>query len=119
MNDHAFVGLSYIKEIADKGNTTIRMEVSAADGSSAYEEWPEFRLGDAPTYTLHVGGRGIGTAGDSVRYFEQGNNGSDFTATGSYCGDIQHGAWWHNSYCTYINLNGEYATPGTRSRYDN
>ncbi|XP_052763265.1 angiopoietin-1-like [Mya arenaria] len=111
-----WLGLSYIKEIADKGNTTIRMEVSAADGSSAYEEWPEFRLGDAPTYTLHVGGRGTGTAGDYERDFERYNNGSDFTAKGSFCGDEVHGGWWYNG-CTYINLNGEYVTPGTRSGY--
>ncbi|WAR16350.1 FCN3-like protein [Mya arenaria] len=111
-----WLGLSYIKEIADKGNTTIRMEVSAADGSSAYEEWPEFRLGVAPTYTLHVGGRGTGTAGDLRRYFERYNNGSDFTAKGSFCGDKVHGGWWYRG-CTYINLNGEYVTPGTRSGY--
>ncbi|XP_052763100.1 angiopoietin-1-like [Mya arenaria] len=111
-----WLGLSYIKEIADNGNTTIRMEISAADGSSAYEEWPEFRLGDASTYTLHVGGRGIGTAADTRRRFDGFNNGSDFTAKGSFCGDSLHGGWWYNS-CTYINLNGEYVTPGTLSGY--
>ncbi|XP_052763101.1 microfibril-associated glycoprotein 4-like [Mya arenaria] len=111
-----WLGLSYIKEIADKGNTTIRMEISAADGNSSYEEWPEFRLGDAPTYTLHVGGLGTGTAGDYARYFARHNNGSDFTAKGSFCGDDMHGGWWYND-CTEINLNGEYVTPGTRSGY--
>ncbi|WAR16331.1 ANGP1-like protein, partial [Mya arenaria] len=111
-----WLGLSYIKEIADKGNTTIRMEVSAADGSSAYEEWPEFRLGVAPTYTLHVGGRGTGTAGDYERWFERYNNGRDFTAKGSFCGDLRQGGWWYKS-CTFINLNGEYVTPGTLSGY--
>ncbi|XP_052765104.1 neurogenic locus notch homolog protein 1-like isoform X2 [Mya arenaria] len=111
-----WLGLSYIKEIADNGNTTLRMEVSAADESSAYEEWPEFRLGDAPSYTLHVGGRGIGTAIDYGRFFERNNNGADFTAKGSHCGDFLHGGWWYAG-CTLINLNGEYATPGTVSAY--
>ncbi|XP_052762284.1 ficolin-3-like [Mya arenaria] len=58
-----WLGLRYIKELADQGNSTLRMEVSAADGSQAYEEWPDFSLGDAPGYKLHLGGNGIGTAG--------------------------------------------------------
>ncbi|XP_052765595.1 angiopoietin-2-like [Mya arenaria] len=58
-----WLGLRYIKELADQGNTTLRMEVGAADGSEAYEEWPEFQLGAAPGYKLHVGGNGTGTAG--------------------------------------------------------
>ncbi|WAR17682.1 FIBA-like protein [Mya arenaria] len=58
-----WLGLRYIKEILDQGKTTIRMNVGADDGSEAYEEWPDFRLGEAPGYKLHVSGEGTGTAG--------------------------------------------------------
>ena len=33
------------------------------------------------------------------------------------CADVEHGAWWYRG-CTYVNLNGHYATPGTRSPYN-
>ncbi|WAR17671.1 FIBA-like protein [Mya arenaria] len=109
-----WLGLRYIKELADQGNSTLRMEVSAADGSEAYEEWPDFRLGDAPGYKLHVGGNGTGTAGDDSLYFSRFQNGTNFTAKGSTCGNKRRGGWWYDE-CTLINLNGHYASPGTDS----
>ena len=33
------------------------------------------------------------------------------------CAKLYHGGWWYST-CTYVNLNGEYATPGTVSSYD-
>ncbi|XP_052761880.1 microfibril-associated glycoprotein 4-like [Mya arenaria] len=104
-----WLGLKYIKELADQGMTTIRMEVTAADGTSAFEEWPDFSLDDAPGYMQHVGGNGQGTAGDQDNWFTSYNK--NFTAKGSYCGDIAQGGWWYYS-CSYINLNGPYKTPG-------
>ncbi|XP_052761815.1 angiopoietin-4-like [Mya arenaria] len=108
-----WLGLSYIKEIADYGTTTIRMEVSAADGSTAYDEWPDFRLGAAPRYILSLSSqRGVLGGGDL--YY---NMGMPFSAKGSICGEKDRGGWWYDN-CACINLNGEYITPGTVSTYN-
>ena len=32
------------------------------------------------------------------------------------CAEVYHGGWWYGR-CTGVNLNGHYATPGTRSSY--
>jgi len=57
-----FTGLNVIKEIADQSTSTLRFNVTAADGTTAFEQWNDFRLGDGPEYRLFVGQEGTGTA---------------------------------------------------------
>lgn len=40
----------------------LRVDVTTADGATAYELFGNFSLGPPPNYTLHID-RGIGTAG--------------------------------------------------------
>ena len=52
------------------------------------------------------------------------NNGYSFSArdrdvdvhSSVDCAEQRHGAWWYRD-CSYVNLNGHYATPGTKSSY--
>ena len=57
--------------------------------------------------------------GDSLSY----NDGHPFTTHDNdvdgcscNCGIKDHGGWWYRN-CAYVNLNGEYVTPGTKSSY--
>ncbi|XP_052761379.1 microfibril-associated glycoprotein 4-like [Mya arenaria] len=120
INSEFWLGLKFIKELADQGEMTLRFDVSAADGTTGYEEWKGFRLAGPPGYQLFVGGNGTGSALNQSeifkndRYFEQSNNGSSFAARESVCGDLDWGGWWF-AFCTHINLNGRYLKPGTIS----
>ena len=50
------------------------------------------------------------------------NNGYKFTTydvdpddhSSMNCAVDRHGGWWYNS-CSWVNLNGEYVTPGTKT----
>ncbi|KAH3754154.1 hypothetical protein DPMN_188817 [Dreissena polymorpha] len=91
----------------------LRIDLMAADGSTAFEVFPNFRLSTAPNCTLHVN-QGHGTAGD--REGLSSDNGFRFSTydndTSITCAKRYHGGWWY-SYCTNANLNGEYLTPDT------
>ncbi|XP_060561522.1 microfibril-associated glycoprotein 4-like [Ruditapes philippinarum] len=112
-----WLGLENIYEMVSRGKTELRLDLTAADGTSVYETFQNFSIGENPYYTLHID-EGVGTAGDSrgLSY----HNGSHFSTfdmnrDGSFidCAIDDHGGWWHSD-CTYVNLNGEYVTPGTR-----
>ncbi|XP_052237124.1 angiopoietin-related protein 2-like isoform X2 [Dreissena polymorpha] len=111
-------GLKYIYAMTSNVQTELRIDLMAANGSTAYEVFPNFRLSAASDYRLHVD-RGRGTAGDSegLSY----NNGYRFVTydrddTSSKCTSLDRGGWWYTK-CAYANLNGEYTTPGTKSVY--
>ncbi|XP_060595944.1 microfibril-associated glycoprotein 4-like [Ruditapes philippinarum] len=110
-----WLGLSHIYEMVSLGKTELRLDLKAADGTSVYETFQNFRLGKQPYYTLHID-KGIGNSGDGLSY----HNGMHFTAFdndrdtyGGNCAVLDRGGWWYNK-CTDANLNGEYVTPGTQ-----
>lgn len=108
-----WLGLNYIEEMTAQGASDLRIELTAADNSYAYEIYKNFHIGTHPGYELHIGG-GTGSAGDS-----QGltlNNGYSFATydheTSGKCGYTDHGGWWYNG-CAFANLNGQYFPPGS------
>jgi hypothetical protein len=48
--------------MVSRGKTELRLDLTAADGTSVYETFQNFRLGEKPYYTLHID-KGVGTAG--------------------------------------------------------
>ncbi|XP_053374817.1 coadhesin-like [Mercenaria mercenaria] len=50
-----WLGLMYIQELADQGDTELRVDLEAANGDKAYETLVHFSLSARPPYTLHVG----------------------------------------------------------------
>ncbi|XP_060593871.1 adhesion G protein-coupled receptor B2-like [Ruditapes philippinarum] len=112
-----WLGLENIYEMVSRGKTELRLDLTAADGTSVYETFQNFRLGEMPYYTLHID-QGVGTAGDDYGIsYHNGNRFSTFDMdrdeTSRNCAMTDHGGWWYNS-CALANLNGEYVTPGTQ-----
>ena len=46
-------------------NTELRIDMTAADGTTAYVTYQNFSLSQGPDYTLHIG-QGAGTALDKI-----------------------------------------------------
>ncbi|XP_053387921.1 neurogenic locus notch homolog protein 1-like [Mercenaria mercenaria] len=113
-----WLGLHYISELSSKNKTELRIDVEAADGTKAFEEYTNFRLTD-PDYKLQID-KGFGTAGDSTGlYYSVGRRFSTYdhdVDDDSNSNNAQRckGGWWYwYSPCAYVNLNGEYVTPGS------
>ncbi|XP_060581974.1 angiopoietin-related protein 2-like [Ruditapes philippinarum] len=109
--------LRIIYEMVSQGKTELRLDLTAAGGEHVYETFQNFRLSDGPYYTLHID-KGVGTAGDNNNGLSY-HNGQHFTTYNIdrdkhslNCAVVQHGGWWYN-FCSYVNLNGKYVTPGT------
>lgn len=51
--------------MAAQAKTELRLDLTAGDGTEAYVVSPNFHLGTAPNYTLHVD-LGSGTAGETL-----------------------------------------------------
>ncbi|KAH3876310.1 ficolin-1-like [Dreissena polymorpha] len=112
-----WLGLKYIYAMTFNVQSELRIDLMAADGTMAYEVFPNFNLSASPSYTLHADS-GHGTAGDSL----QDSRGYPFSTydrevNGFLCAKHDHGGWWYNG-CTYANLNGQYQTPGTEIGID-
>ncbi|XP_060577785.1 microfibril-associated glycoprotein 4-like, partial [Ruditapes philippinarum] len=112
-----WLGLENIYEMVSRGKTELRLDLTAADGTSVYETFQNFSLGAMPYYTLHID-KGVGTAGDDFGLsYHNGKNFSTFDmdrdGSSINCAIDDHGGWWYN-YCALANLNGEYVTPGTQ-----
>lgn len=106
-----WLGLKYIEEMTATLATELRLDLTAADNSTAYEVFPNFHLGSSPGYELHID-TGNGTAGAGLF----GDNGNSFF---TYDNDNVHGCaqrdgsgWWYG-YCSSAGLNGQYFQPGT------
>ncbi|XP_053387303.1 ficolin-2-like [Mercenaria mercenaria] len=112
-----WLGLKYIQELAAQGATEVRLDMSKAGDTEAYETFQDFSL-TGTSYTLNIGSRtgSTGIADHGLQY----HNGYLFTTfdrdrdsrIGGNCAVDRHGAWWYGE-CGYVNLNGYYCTPGT------
>ncbi|XP_053388744.1 CUB and sushi domain-containing protein 1-like [Mercenaria mercenaria] len=110
-----WLGLKYIDEMSLQGKTELRIDLSAADGSTAFEIFQNFYL-VAGNRHIRID-KGTGTAGDSGKGLSYNYNlpfsTRDRDLGGGNCAAKCHGAWWYKT-CSYVNLNGRYLTPGTR-----
>ena len=53
--------------MTSRHTTELRIDLTAADGTTAYETYQNFSLSPGPDYTLHVG-QAVGTAGILQQY---------------------------------------------------
>ncbi|KAH3748372.1 uncharacterized protein LOC127847030 [Dreissena polymorpha] len=107
-----WLGLKYIYAMTSNANSELRIDLIAADGSTAYEVFPNFRLSASPNYTLHID-QSNGTANGNLGLFY--SNGASFLTYDNDpggCADQFHGAWWYHM-CSWSNLNGKYYAPGS------
>lgn len=113
-----WLGLSYVQEMVAQNKTELRLDLTAANGSTAFEVFQNFRLGSPPDYTLNID-RGTGTVGDSDFTGLPFHNGRAFLTYDrpdpNGCAANYPGWWLAN--CLYVNLNGQYFTPGTDQGY--
>ncbi|XP_060603457.1 microfibril-associated glycoprotein 4-like [Ruditapes philippinarum] len=115
-----WLGLKYIEEMAANGPSELRIDLTAADNSSAYEVYSNFHLGSSPGYALHID-PGTGIAGDAYYGLTYYNNRQPFhTFDNGYsfnCVPNYRGGWWYN-FCLFANdLNGIYLKPGPSHGY--
>ncbi|XP_060593449.1 neurogenic locus notch homolog protein 3-like [Ruditapes philippinarum] len=118
INGEFWLGLHYIFELSSQNITELRIDVDAADGTKAFEVYRNFSL-DEDDYRLHID-KGYGTAGDvKGLYYSNGRRFSTYDHdvddyNGPNNAQLCHGGWWYwYSPCTFVNLNGDYITPGT------
>ncbi|KAH3739997.1 hypothetical protein DPMN_046691 [Dreissena polymorpha] len=106
-------GRPYIHGLTKTAPTELRIDLVAADGSTAYEVFPNFLLSGSPYYALHVG-KGNGTAGDDKGFsFTNGHVFSTLDHEKSvHCSSLYDAGWWYGT-CCWAYLNGKYYTPGT------
>ena len=123
LNGEYWLGLSKIHRLtANTSHTSmLRVDLGDFDGSTAYDKYPTFKVGDSVSnYTLTVSGY-RGTAGDSLTYhnnqpFSTRDQDNDAESRGS-CAQLHKGGWWYRS-CYFSNLNGHYYPSGPYSSPD-
>ncbi|XP_045184870.2 ficolin-3-like [Mercenaria mercenaria] len=116
-----WLGLRDIYEMASQGQTDLRIDLEAANGSKGYETFQNFHLSPRTAYTLRLGSTIASSRiskylSESVGPYHSGHPFStydhDVDGFGGNCAVKYHGAWWYDS-CYYANLNGPYIAPGT------
>ncbi|XP_060581715.1 fibropellin-1-like isoform X1 [Ruditapes philippinarum] len=110
-----WLGLRFLEEMTAQGPTELRIELTAADNTYAYEIFKNFHIGTHPGYELHINA-GTGSAGDANDGLSY-HNGMPFSTydhekPNSNCAYRDRGGWWYNT-CAVVNLNGQYFTPGS------
>lgn len=122
LNTEFWLGLKHIREIADQGTTELRIDLQAANGTSAYETFSNFSLSNNPDYILHLGPRSgsLNIKDDEVYKHHNGRAFTtydrDLDTSTDNCATLWHGAWWYYN-CYVLNLNGKYLEPGTKGNW--
>ncbi|XP_060603432.1 angiopoietin-2-like [Ruditapes philippinarum] len=117
-----WLGLKYIQELADQNRSEARLDVTNHRNEIGYETFQEFKLTNGTDYRLNIGLRNAsgnlveGLAHNNLAAFSTFDRDLDSKDTGN-CAVDRHGGWWYDS-CTYANLNGLYAPPGTICQLD-
>ncbi|KAL4216637.1 hypothetical protein ACF0H5_024360 [Mactra antiquata] len=119
LHNEFWLGLDYIHEMSSNNANELRIDLTAANDTTAYEVLEHFSLSAGPNYTLHVGNTSSShNIGSSYRFgpFHNSNPFStydhDVDHANGNCASEFHGGWWYNS-CFHANLNGQYFTPGS------
>ncbi|XP_060568410.1 ficolin-2-like isoform X3 [Ruditapes philippinarum] len=118
-----WLGLKYLQELAEQGSTDIRLDMTRNDSSTGHETCPDFMLTEGTNYTLTIGSctRSGMKYKNSLAYnnrmqFSTYDRDLDIDIKDRDCAEFYHGAWWYHG-CTYVNLNGYYASPGTECNF--
>ncbi|XP_060567852.1 angiopoietin-2-like [Ruditapes philippinarum] len=111
LNDEFWLGLDYVQEMAAYGETDLRLDVKALDGTDLYELFHNFSLSPGPDYRLSIE-PGTGSIGDDPKHGLSYHHGSAFSTldhdvSPGHCPNYQKGGWWYKS-CGYINLNAHH-----------
>ena len=56
--------------MSSHATTELRIDLTAADGETAYQTWQNFSLSPGPDYKLHIG-QTAGTAGNYIVHIKQ------------------------------------------------
>ena len=59
------IGLKDIHDMTAHHETELRIDLTAADGTTAYETYQNFSVSPGPDYMLHIG-QAAGTAGNCI-----------------------------------------------------
>ncbi|XP_060607106.1 microfibril-associated glycoprotein 4-like [Ruditapes philippinarum] len=120
-----WLGLKYIKELAEQGSTKIRLDMTSSENRTGHETCPDFMLTEGKNYTLNIGSC-IGFGVLDEEYGLACENHNPFSTYDLYLdrrdydyenwAEISHGAWW-DSYDSCVNLNGYYGTPGMECEF--
>lgn len=120
-----WLGLRYIQEMASQGKTDLRLDITAANGDTAYEVFRNFGLSAGPDYTLKLGKQTVAPLSGN-RFGFKLSRGCKFStydhdadeSMSRNCGEMYRGGWWFWD-CAQANLNGEYLIPpGSKSVHD-
>jgi len=114
-------GNEFIHRLTNSSNMTLRVELEAHDGRTAWAEYSTFRVdGEDDLYRIWVGGYS-GNASDSLSAhsgykFSTVDNNNDLAPKCCPCAPAYGGGWWFYS-CFESNLNGEYFTKPDNNGY--
>ncbi|KAK2177306.1 hypothetical protein NP493_606g03031 [Ridgeia piscesae] len=106
-----FLGNDYLHEITSQARYTLRVDLTAFNGTKRFAVYSTFAVADeSAKYRLSVSGY-HGTAGDSMRYtngmvFSTKDRDNDHWST-VHCAVAHTGAWWFRL-CSEAFLNGVY-----------
>ncbi|XP_045178930.2 microfibril-associated glycoprotein 4-like [Mercenaria mercenaria] len=114
-----WLGLKFVQEMASHGKTELRLDLTAGDGRTGYETFPNFKLDNSPNYTLHLD-PGTTNIKRGVNVSFSGHDGYHFSTYDAdrdvmsdyHCAEVHTTGWWFDDTCQRVNLNGVYSTPG-------
>jgi len=121
LNGEFWFGNDYISQLTLHTPFTLRVELEAHDGRTAWAEYDTFRVeGEAMDYRVWVGGYS-GNASDSLSAhngykFSTVDRNNDQAPKCCPCAPAYGGGWWFYS-CFEANLNGEYFSVNTDNGY--
>ncbi|XP_052786080.1 angiopoietin-2-like [Mya arenaria] len=114
-------GLKLMYEMTSRTSNDLRIDITRGSGSTGYIVYADFSVGAGSNYTLHVGNirskSGLRASYVRIHTYHNGSAFSTFDHDndrfhGVNCAATHRGGWWYKYCIYYMNLNGQYYTPG-------